>query len=163
MNKNPKSVLLRNFIFGVEDSLVSTVGLLSGIAVASIPRATIVLTGAVLIFVEAFSMGAGSFVSEHSVENNKKFSWGTISGSVIMFLSYLIAGLVPLFPYILLDSAAAFTASIIFSLFGLIVLGIIKAKLLRQKILHHATEIFLIGGVAIAVGVIVGKLFKNIG
>lgn len=159
--KNPKNAHLRNFIFGVEDSLVSTVGLLSGIAVASVPRATIILTGVVLVFVEAFSMGAGSFVSEHSVENNKKFSWGTVSGSAIMFLSYLVAGLVPLFPYIIFNSATAFPTSIIFSLLGLIILGVTKAKILRQKILHHAMEVFLIGGVAIAVGVIVGKLLEN--
>lgn len=162
MNQNSKTIFLRNFIFGVEDSLVSTVGLLSGVAVASVPRATIILTGAVLIFVEAFSMGAGSFISAHSVENNKKFSRKEIAGSAIMFLSYATAGMIPLAPYIIFDAATAFSASIIFSLFGLIILGVAKAKLLRQKILHHAIEIFLIGGAAIAVGVIVGKLLENI-
>ena len=34
----------KNFIFGVEDSLVSTVGLLSGIAIAGVPRGTIFLS-----------------------------------------------------------------------------------------------------------------------
>lgn len=161
MNRYLKTIFLRNFIFGVEDSLVSTVGLLSGVAAANVPRATIILTGAVLIFVEAFSMGAGSFISAHSVEDTKKFSRGAITGSAIMFLFYLAAGLAPLLPYIIFDAATAFSASIIFSLFGLIILGIAKAKLLRQKISHHAIEIFLIGGVAIAIGVIVGKLLKN--
>jgi VIT1/CCC1 family predicted Fe2+/Mn2+ transporter len=51
-----KTIYLRNFIFGVEDSLVSTVGLLSGVAVAGVASRTILLTGVVLIFVEAFSM-----------------------------------------------------------------------------------------------------------
>ena len=50
----------RNFIFGVEDSLVSTVGLLSGVAIAGVPSRTILLTGVVLILVEAFSMAAGA-------------------------------------------------------------------------------------------------------
>ena len=50
-----KALYIRNFVFGVEDSLASTVGLLSGIATAGVNASTIVVTGAVLIFVEAFS------------------------------------------------------------------------------------------------------------
>ena len=61
VKKLKTALYLRNFIFGVEDSLVSTVGLLSGVAVANVDQATIFLTGMVLIFVEAFSMGVGSF------------------------------------------------------------------------------------------------------
>ena len=52
----------------MEDSLVSTVGLLSGVAVANVPMTTILLTGLILIFVEAISMAAGSFLSEYSAE-----------------------------------------------------------------------------------------------
>jgi VIT1/CCC1 family predicted Fe2+/Mn2+ transporter len=63
-----KAAYLRNFIFGVEDSLVSTVGLLSGIAIAGMSREDVFVTGLVLIFVEAISMSAGSFLSESSAE-----------------------------------------------------------------------------------------------
>ena len=41
----------RSFIFGVEDSLVSTTGLLAGIATAGVPPATIFLSSVFLIFV----------------------------------------------------------------------------------------------------------------
>jgi hypothetical protein len=43
---------LRNFIFGVEDSLVSTVGLLAGVAAGGVSSAAILTTGLVLIVVE---------------------------------------------------------------------------------------------------------------
>ena len=69
-NKLSSVSYFRNFIFGVEDSLVSTVGLLSGIAIADVPGHTIFLTGVVLIFVEAFSMAAGTFLSEYSAEED---------------------------------------------------------------------------------------------
>jgi len=61
-------VYLRNFVFGVEDSLVSTVGLLSGIAAAGVAQKDILVSGVVLIFVEAFSMAVGSFLSEEFAE-----------------------------------------------------------------------------------------------
>ncbi len=59
---------LRNIIFGISDSLVSTVGLLAGIDAAGTPRQAILLTGIVYAFVEAFSMAVGSFLSEQSAE-----------------------------------------------------------------------------------------------
>ena len=62
-------MFLRNTVFGVEDSLVSTVGLLSGIAATgSVSKSFILLTGIVYISVEAFSMAVGSFLSEEFVE-----------------------------------------------------------------------------------------------
>ena len=68
MASNSRVSYLRNFVFGVEDSLVSTVGLLSGIAIAGMNRESIFATGVVLIFVEAVSMAAGSFLAETSAE-----------------------------------------------------------------------------------------------
>src|SRR3989338_159296 len=95
----------RNFIFGVEDSLVSTVWLLSGVAIAGVPRTTILLTGLVLIFVEAFSMAAGSFLCEYSAEGyvsgvDSPTKSNLISG-VIMFFSYLVSGFIPLSSYLI--------------------------------------------------------------
>jgi VIT1/CCC1 family predicted Fe2+/Mn2+ transporter len=98
---------VRNIIFGVEDSLVSTVGLLSGIAVAKVTNRTIVLTGLVLIFVEGFSMGVGSLLSEHSVEQLELKGEAKLEtsagGAVAMFLSYFAAGFIPLAPYVFSD------------------------------------------------------------
>src|SRR5262245_46938731 len=68
MAESTKVAYFRNFVFGVEDSLVSTVGLLSGVAIAGLAREEIFLTGVILIFVEAVSMAAGSFLSESSAE-----------------------------------------------------------------------------------------------
>src|SRR3990167_523191 len=106
----------RNFIFGVEDSLVSTVGLLSGVAIAGVERETILLTGVVLIFVEAFSMAAGSFLSESSAEEftTQKSASGTSSlfAGSIMFASYFVAGFIPLFPYVVIAGERAVSLSL---------------------------------------------------
>ena len=61
-------LFMRNFVFGAEDSLVSTVGLLAGVATAGVLQKEIIISGVVLIFVEAFSMSVGSFLSERTTE-----------------------------------------------------------------------------------------------
>ena len=156
-----KHVYLRNFIFGVEDSLVSTVGLLSGVAIAGAPSQTILLTGTVLIFVEAFSMAVGSFLTEHSVETFTKQAEAEfrlpIIGGVVMFFSYFISGFIPLAPYLFTAPRTALFWSVGLSIISLFSLGMIGAKLSTTKILASGLRMAIVGGIAIALGIAVGR------
>jgi VIT1/CCC1 family predicted Fe2+/Mn2+ transporter len=156
---------LRNFIFGIEDSLVSTVGLLSGIAVANVDRQTIVLTGAILIVVEAFSMGVGSLLSESSAEEymhkRARPTSAPAWGAVIMFVSYFLSGFVPLAPYAVLERADALPVSILLSLCSLFLLGFFSAQRYGASVWRDALRMFLLGGIAIGAGIIVGRFLPR--
>lgn len=162
-SRRTTAVYARNFLFGVEDSLVSSVGLLSGIAVTSMARASIVTTGVILIAVEAFSMGVGSFLSEETAEEyerRKNTVARSIRGSVIMFVSYLVAGLVPLGPYLAVEPARALPLSIGASILALVAVGLTSAKLLGLSYLRQALRLALLGGLAIGVGVAIGSALQ---
>lgn len=163
LNKN-FILYTRNFIFGSEDSLVSTVGLLAGIASAGIERKEIMISGIILICVEAFSMSVGSFLSERATEesevNYKAKNDNSVIASIIMLISYIVCGLIPLSPYIITDTQRAFWLSIIASISALFVLGIISAKILKTNILKSTLRMTIIGGLAIGLGVIVGLIMK---
>lgn len=58
----------REIVFGLEDSLVSTLGATAGVAVGSGDRYVVILAGLVLVAVEAVSMAAGSYLSTKSAE-----------------------------------------------------------------------------------------------
>lgn len=154
----------RNFIFGVEDSLVSTVGLLSGVAVAGTPKETIFITGVVLILVEAFSMSAGSLLSGYSAESYEtkveKITKTDIVSSIIMFFSYFVSGFISLFPYILFPVGSAFYISICLSVICLFILGIVGAKIAKIRLLKNAMRMVMVGGIAILVGVVAGGILK---
>ncbi len=157
--------LVRAFVFGVEDSVVSTVGLLSGVAVGNMPRSSIILAGVVLIFVEAFSMGAGQFLSESSAEDfeHKKgtFHSGAILQGIIMFFSYFVAGCFVISPYFLFPVDQAFWLSIGASLLALLFLGIGNARLSGVSMIKSAFRMCVIGGLALAVGIIAAIIFKD--
>lgn len=156
---------VRNVIFGVEDSLVSTVGLLAGIALGGVSQRAVILTGVVLIFVEAFSMGIGSLLSEHSVEEYEAGHEVSLrrgsKGAAAMLFSYLGAGLVPLLPYAFFSGNAAVGVSIIASLAALFMLGAMSGRFFKINIVRQGLEMLLLGGAAIAVGIVVGQ-FVNI-
>jgi VIT1/CCC1 family predicted Fe2+/Mn2+ transporter len=153
---------LRNFVFGVEDSLVSTVGLLSGIVIAGAEKEAILVTGVVLIFVEAFSMAVGSFLSESSAESYIRTEAASVKESllngIIMFFSYFLSGFVPLFPYLMFTVADAFKYSIGFSLLALFVLGVTSSNITHSSLIRGGIRTVLIGGMAILIGIFAGQL-----
>lgn len=155
---------IRNFSFGVEDGLVSTVGLVSGVAAAGVARETILLTGLVLIAVEGFAMGVGSLLTEREVEQfqeHREVSFSkTYWGAIVMFISYLVAGMVPLFPYIFLEPSTALYPSIGASMAALFVLGAVSAYKLGLRVFKQGIQMMLIGGTAIVLGVAVGTLLN---
>lgn len=155
---------VRNFIFGVEDSLVSTVGLISGIAITDMPRAAILVTGVVLIFVEAFSMSVGSLLSDNSArefERKKYVSLKTsLASSFIMFLSYFLSGFIIIAPYMFFENAVAMPMSIALSLLALFILGLATGRVTYSSPLKKGLTMMVIGGMAVLVGTIVGLLFK---
>lgn len=150
----------RNFIFGVEDSLVSTVGLLSGIAVGGLDSQAIILSGLVLIAVEALSMGVGSFLSESSatefISHQPAPAGPAILGAFIMFISYAAAGFIPLFPYFYFIGSKALAISIIVSLFSLFLLGLLSGRLSGLSLWRRGWRMLLLGGAVVLVGTLVG-------
>lgn len=161
-----KSHFLKNFIFGVEDSLVSTVGLLSGIVVAGVSKETIILTGVVLVFVEALAMGVGSFLSEsHSHEyraQSKVDPKPIIIGGIIMFISYIIAGFIPLAPYLIFETNQAFIFSVLLSLLALFFLGAWSAKISKINLFSMGMRMLILGGAAILVGIFAARLVQGL-
>ncbi len=157
------SEVVRNVVFGVEDSLVSTVGLVSGIASAAVARETILLTGIILVLVEAFSMAVGALLSENAVEEaeaHKEISLkGSVAGALTMFLSYLVAGALVIIPYIIAPTGTAFVASVVISLLALFLLGLVSAGISKIHPIKKGFLMVLVGGCAIGIGVLVGRLF----
>ncbi|MEI8232497.1 MAG: VIT1/CCC1 transporter family protein [bacterium] len=154
---------LRNFIFGIEDSLVSTVGLLAGVAVADVSRSSIITTGIVLIVVEGLSMGIGSFLTEETtgeMVGSRPEPMKAITGGTVMLFSYCLAGLLPLSPYAFFPGPIAVTISIVASLTGLFLLGFGTALYYhRSNPAIRGFKMLFMGGLAVAIGMLVGKLF----
>jgi VIT1/CCC1 family predicted Fe2+/Mn2+ transporter len=157
---------IRSFVLGVEDSLVSTVGLVSGIAAVGSTRATIILTGVILIFVEAFSMAVGELLADTTVKEFQEHQdvplWRARISAVVMLVSYICSGFLVLSPYFFLTSSVAFYSSIAISLCALFVLGIATAELSRIHPMRKALTMAFVGGAAIMIGVTAGLVLQSL-
>ncbi|MBP9847575.1 MAG: VIT1/CCC1 transporter family protein [Saprospiraceae bacterium] len=162
---NIKSIYLRSFIFGSEDSVVSTVGLLTGVALSGVEGSIIILTGTILVFVEAFSMGVGMYLSESSVEEYEARAsvkvGASIFSGIITFFSYCITGFVVMLPYFFTNSHWAVISSILISFVFLAILGLVSAKLSHISKIKKVLNMVIVGGLAILIGVVVGQMITR--
>lgn len=154
---------IRSSFFGIEDSLVSTTGLIAGISVATTDKKFIVLAGIVAIAVEAISMAAGEFLSEETEKDMGSAGKRTnpFVGGLIMLISYFVAGLVPLVPVFFLPSEYALTAAISAAFVGLFTLGYAKGKITGKSPSRSAVKVLVVGGLATIIGIAVGIYFKT--
>ena len=158
-----KREYLRSIIFGIEDSLVSTTGLIAGISIGSANREFILLAGIVAVSIEAVSMGASEYLSDDAVqeiEKIKRYRNNPLVSAFFMFVSYFFAGLVPLLPIMFFPYPTSLVIGISFALAGLFLLGYVKGKIVHTSALKGALKILIIGGLATAIGLLIGFAFR---
>lgn len=164
MHKVIRADNLRSAFFGAEDSLVSTTGLIAGIAVGSDSVKVVLLAGLVGVSVEALSMAAGQYLSEKAVEelDTKAVKAGNpLTTAFIMLISYAVAGLIPIIPALFLPLPWSVVAGVAAALTALFIVGYIKGKIVKRPPWRSGLEVLLIGGAATAAGVAVGLLFRT--
>lgn len=153
---------VRGTIFGIEDALVSTTGVVAGVSAGVNQREYVILAGLVTIAVEALSMGAGQYLSEESVHqmSGKKHTDSLWLGAIFMFIAYLLAGIIPIIPLFIFPYQYSAVGSIFFAFCGLFILGFLKGKVVHVSPIHSALKILIVGGLATVFGIMVGLFLK---
>lgn len=162
--KNIHEDYLRSLMFGLQDGIVSTTGVVVGVSFGVEDKSIIVLAAIVAVMVEATSMAAGQYSSEkavHQMDKSGKHTDNLIIGAAIMFFAYLIGGAFSIIPTLLLPQPEGRFAAIASAFIGLWLIGYAKGKLVDHHPLRSAVELFLIGGIASAIGIIVGILMRE--
>jgi VIT1/CCC1 family predicted Fe2+/Mn2+ transporter len=154
---------LRSLMFGLQDGIVSTTGVVVGISTGVSDKAIIVLAALVAVTVEASSMAAGQYSSEkavHQMDKSGKHTDNLYVGAFIMFFAYLLGGSFSIVPILIFDQPIARIFAIVSAFVGLFIIGLLKGYLVEHRPLRSAIELFIIGSIATAVGITVGYLFK---
>lgn len=146
---------LRTVIFGIEDSFVSTTGVIVGLIAAGTSKETVLLAGIITIVVEATSMGAGEFISN---DDNPKKGKDAMKKGWLMLISYFLAGLWVMVPLFL--GIRSNPIIILFTFINLFLLGLWRGVMLKGNKLRYALTTVAVSGIACAFGIAVGMLFR---
>ncbi|MBI4592220.1 VIT1/CCC1 transporter family protein [Candidatus Uhrbacteria bacterium] len=164
---------MREIVFGLEDSLVSTMGAITGIAVGTGSQYIVILSGLVLIAAEATSMAAGSYLStKHAREAEILFherkglevheeASHPIRAALVMGVFYLLGGTVPLIPYFLLPVGQAVIPAIAVTAFALFLVGVWAASFTKTSKLKSGVEMTAVSLAAAGIGYVVGRVVAS--
>lgn len=156
---------IREIIFGLEDSLVTSLGTVTGVAVGTQNTFAILLSGVVVIFTSVMSMSAGSYLSSKATEQAsgsvfKKHYWfhHSFRAAWVMGLFYLLGGFIPLLPYFPLSPQKAIFPSILLTAFALFLIGSWSAHFTKRKKVRSGLEMVFISLGAALIGSIIGQI-----
>lgn len=181
-HKKRDTSYIREFIFGVEDGLVTSFGVVIGVSAAAAGVYVILLAGLVAMFSGAVSMAAGTYLSiksQHEVYEREmeielrhsraktiiRHEYGLMKsrlempfrGAGIMALSFLVGAFIPLAPYIL--GTDWWHVSVFLTGAALFAFGAAKTYYTKRSWIKSGTEMLLLGIIAGLAGWAIGSLF----
>jgi len=156
---------IRAGVFGVQDGIVSTFGLVMGVAGAQVSPEAILIAGLAGAFSGAVSMGAGEYVSVR-VQHELIAARGVTDGANVHPTRaaaanaglFVLGAAFPLAPFLALEGLAAVVVSALLSAGSLFATGALLTRLTRRPPWASGLRMLLIGGGAGVLGYLVGSL-----
>jgi vacuolar iron transporter family protein len=161
---------IRAGVFGVQDGIVSTFGLIMGVAGAQISAEAVVIAGVAGVVSGALSMGAGEYVSVRTqrelleageevadYENVDPFRAAFANAGL-----FVAGGLVPLTPFLLATGRTAVIASTLVSALVLYATGAVLTRLTRRSPWRSGLRMLVIGGGSGLLAFLVGTALGSI-
>jgi len=163
---------IREIVFGLEDSLVSTMGTLTGIAIGTHSTFVVILSGLVLLATEGTSMAAGSYLSSKSaLETEQNLHSGghvtvaqkikSVHAAAVMGISYFFGGFVPLAPYFFLSTTPAVFLSIFLTTVSLFLVGVWSSRFTKRPALRSGFEMLVISCIAALIGYVIARVVSQ--
>lgn len=167
-----KKVNFREFILGGQDGIVNVLGLVLGVAGATLSSNIVIISGLVATVAESVSMAAVAYTSSkaakdyyHSIKHKIHFAEfeNPLKSAWTVGMATIIGSLIPLAPFFFFSVKNGIIISLILSGIVLFVVGALKAKLSIGSWKRSGLELMIIGLIAALVGYGVGLLLKGYG
>ncbi|HEU4884421.1 MAG TPA: VIT1/CCC1 transporter family protein [Longimicrobium sp.] len=153
---------LRDLVYGANDGIITTFAVVSGVAGASLDARTVLILGAANLLADGFSMGASNYLSirsDEAVRSSRGEAVGEpypLRHGIATMGAFVLAGVVPLIPYVTVPPGARFIVAIIATLVTLFVVGALRSAVTALRWWKAGLEMLAVGALAAAVSYGVG-------
>jgi len=163
---NPK--LLKAAVYGANDGIVTTFAVVAGVAGAGLSANIVLVMGIANMIADGLAMGLGDFLGERSeremeAEIHAKISKDAVwKSGMVTFISFVIAGSLPLVPYFLfyaglpIAESSQFNLSIISTIGALFLVGSLRTTFTKQAWWKGGLEMLAIGAIAAGAAYLLG-------
>ncbi len=167
-NRNTGSYI-RDGVFAANDGIITTFAVIAGSQGAGITAAVVIILGFANLFADGFSMASGNYQGIESEEayNRAKHLFipresepALLLHPIITFLSFIVAGLAPLLPYIL-GLENEFELSMALVAVSLFAVGCVRGYYSNKAFFRCGLESLAIGGIAAATAYFIGYFIET--
>jgi VIT1/CCC1 family predicted Fe2+/Mn2+ transporter len=155
---------LRDLVYGANDGIITTFAVVTGVAGAALAPSVALILGVANLLADGFSMGASNFLSIRSEEAVRATRGEAVQEpfpfrhGAATVAAFVVAGSVPLLPYLLAPPELRFTVAVAATLATLFGVGAARALVTSLRWWRAGLEMLLVGAVAAAVSYGVGAL-----
>lgn len=166
MSKKPKKLdpkLLKAAVYGANDGIITTFAVVAGVAGAGLSASVILILGVANMIADGLSMGIGDYLGERSeqrlrdIQSGTSITQGLWKTGAVTFVAFVIAGILPLFPYWLkffglpIQADAQFPLSILSTFGALFAVGSARTFVTKGVWWKNGLEMLGIGAIAAVV------------
>ena len=162
---------LGDIVYGANDGIITTFAVVAGVAGASLAPGVVVILGVANLVADGFSMATSNYLARKSEKEFKeKFEGGRggselkhpVKNATATFISFVVAGAVPLIPYLVGVRGNVFGWAIFSTTLILFIVGSLRTFLTGTHWLRAGGEMLLIGALAASVAYFIGDLLRNV-
>ena len=161
---------LRDMVYGATDGIITTFAVVAGVAGGALAPNVALIIGAANLVADGLSMAAGNYLSIHSNEGVRRAAGlpeeetEPARHALATFLSFAIAGIVPLVPYIVpIEAGWRFPTAIGLTLGALLGTGLFRAAVTGEDWRVSGAQMLGLGAVVAAVAYYAGLLIAMAG
>jgi VIT1/CCC1 family predicted Fe2+/Mn2+ transporter len=159
---------LRDLVYGANDGIITTFAVVTGVAGAALDPRTALILGTANLFADGFSMGASNFLSIRSDEAVRAARGEgvrepfPVRHAIATLGAFVLAGVVPLLPYLLAPPAVRLPVAVFATLVTLFAVGSSRALVTGLGWWRAGLEMLAVGAAAAAVSYAVGAAISRI-
>lgn len=165
-----------DLVYGATDGIVTTFAVVAAAAGASLSPAIVIILGIANLFADGFSMGASNVLAlrskkkwtdsmmKENLEIQHSDTTKPISHGIATFIAFVVAGFLPLLPYVfgIVPLEYRFIASMILAGATFFLVGAARTLVTTESPLKAGTEILCVGGLASGVAYLIGATVKTV-
>lgn len=152
--------LLKASVFGANDGIITTFAVVAGVAGAGLSSKVVIILGIANMVADGCSMGIGDYLGEKSERRLRRSQGEEIECSgvwktgLFTFVSFVIAGVLPLIPYVValigiqVAEPIRFPLATIFTFCALFIVGSLRTVVTKGSWLKNGFEMLTIGAIA---------------
>jgi VIT1/CCC1 family predicted Fe2+/Mn2+ transporter len=180
LHVEPQNVLgaarhyIRDLVYGANDGVITTFAVVAGVTGGTLSPATVLVLGVANLLADGLSMGVGNYLGIRSDERVREAEQlpeqeaFPIRHGLATFLAFVVAGAVPLLPYLFSGiEAHRFLVSTVLSLAVLFAVGAARARVGTGTWLMNGLEMLglgvIVGASAYYAGAFVAGLLQERG